>query len=194
MGRKIGSSTNGLVKVENADGRLRPRWTYQRKRYALTVGLPDSKTNRSVAVSKANQIELDIISGHFDPTLNNYKPQAVIARTQLSVAQAFEQFCKDRQKVVCARTYQNHHAAVAALWAFLGSDAVPIQTVALTIAEEFLEWLRQQDLEDTTRKTYLTLLKAIWDWAFGNVSSLLFSTTKVALIEESKIGRTQRWF
>ena len=41
----------------------------------MSVGLPDSIINRKVAAQKAQQIELDMLSGNFDPTLQKYKPE-----------------------------------------------------------------------------------------------------------------------
>ncbi|WP_041658739.1 Arm DNA-binding domain-containing protein [Acaryochloris marina] len=48
---KSGSTKSGrkLVKVENDDGRLRLRWNYEGKRYAMAVGLPDTAVNRTFA-------------------------------------------------------------------------------------------------------------------------------------------------
>ncbi|MDJ0707169.1 MAG: DUF3596 domain-containing protein [Leptolyngbyaceae cyanobacterium MO_188.B28] len=52
----------GSVSIEDFQGRLRLRWRYQGKRYALSIGLPDSKINRQVAQKQATVIELDIAS------------------------------------------------------------------------------------------------------------------------------------
>jgi integrase len=73
MRRKIGTSASGIVNIEDADGRLRLRWTHQGQRYCLGVGLPDSKANRTVAMTKANRIESEIIHEIFDPTLKRYR-------------------------------------------------------------------------------------------------------------------------
>lgn len=64
----------GLVSIEEYQGRLRLRFRYEGKRCAISVGLPDSAVNRRVAQQKAAQIELDIASGNFDSTLTKYKP------------------------------------------------------------------------------------------------------------------------
>ncbi|NJM96052.1 MAG: hypothetical protein HC800_01505 [Phormidesmis sp. RL_2_1] len=40
-------ANNGLVKIENDDGRLRLRFSYGDKRYAMAIGLPDSAINDS---------------------------------------------------------------------------------------------------------------------------------------------------
>ena len=65
----------GQVKVEAYAERLRLRWSYRSKRYCLSIGLPDSNINRKVAAQKAQQIELDMLSGNFDATLQKYKPE-----------------------------------------------------------------------------------------------------------------------
>ncbi len=44
-----------------------------RPRYTLTLGLPDSASNRIYAEHKAKIIELDLISSNFDLTLKKYE-------------------------------------------------------------------------------------------------------------------------
>ncbi|MEL6139749.1 MAG: DUF3596 domain-containing protein [Cyanobacteria bacterium J06628_6] len=56
--------------------RLQLRFRYRGKRRYLSLGLPDSPTNRIVAQQTASQIQLDIISDNFDDTLDKYKPEA----------------------------------------------------------------------------------------------------------------------
>ncbi|MBD2198084.1 MULTISPECIES: Arm DNA-binding domain-containing protein [Calothrix] len=66
----------GQVSVVASHGRLQLRFRYAGKRYTLSIGLPDTIVNRKAAEAKARQIELDILSGNFDPTLAKYKPPA----------------------------------------------------------------------------------------------------------------------
>ena len=64
----------GTVSIESLfDRGLRLRWRYSDKRCCIALGIPDSPANRTIAESKAKQIELDIISGHFDDTLERYQ-------------------------------------------------------------------------------------------------------------------------
>jgi integrase len=93
-----GRNSKGIVKVENDDGRLRLRFSYAGKRYALALKLPASAVNQVFAQQKASQIELDIISGNFDPTLTKYKPQSAKPKpsTPGSVCCLFEQFTQER--------------------------------------------------------------------------------------------------
>jgi integrase len=52
-----------------------PRQIYSGKQKYLTLGLADSPENRTSAERQARQIELDLITGNFDPTLAKYRPQ-----------------------------------------------------------------------------------------------------------------------
>ena len=75
----IRNMAKGHVKVEVYSERLRLRWSYRGERHCLSVGLPDSVINRKVATQKAQQIELDMISDNFDPSLQKYKPAPIAA-------------------------------------------------------------------------------------------------------------------
>ena len=68
----------GSIGLESFQGRLRlrlPRQMYSGKQKYLTLGLADSPENHASAELTARQIELDIITGNFDPTLARYKPK-----------------------------------------------------------------------------------------------------------------------
>lgn len=67
----------GSVAVEENNNRLRLRWSCESKRYCLALGLPHTSVNMKVAEQKARQIELDIASGNFDPTLDKYRLKQV---------------------------------------------------------------------------------------------------------------------
>ena len=57
----------GSVAIKN-DNRLRLRWSCESKRYCLSLEFSYTDVNLKVAEQKARQIELDILSGNFDPT------------------------------------------------------------------------------------------------------------------------------
>ena len=79
----------GSVNVDNFKERLRLAWSWEGKRFWLYIGLPDTIVNRKVASIKARQIELDIASGNFDPSLVKYKPQK---QESISVSELFDRF------------------------------------------------------------------------------------------------------
>jgi len=156
-------SGKGTVIVEEFQGRLRLRWRVNRKRYTFSVGLADTKINRRVAQQKATQIELDIISGHFDPTLKRYKPQLHTQNTQISVATLFERFMLWKAKAVLARSMEKYEATHHYLQEFYKNKAA--ETLGLAEAEKFLDWLQAKKLSAIVCRERLTLVKAAWTWA-----------------------------
>ncbi|MFQ4137592.1 Arm DNA-binding domain-containing protein [Nodosilinea sp. PGN35] len=89
----------GTVSVISDRDRFRLGWRYKGERYFLFIGLPDTVTNRRVAEAKASQIELDMMSGHFDPTLRAYKLQLPNC-SQLIVTGLFNKFIQHKSKTV----------------------------------------------------------------------------------------------
>ncbi|MEG5159564.1 tyrosine-type recombinase/integrase [Microcoleus sp. AT3-A2] len=73
-------SPRGSVTVNSVRGNLRlrlPRGLWDgKKQVYLPLGLTDNPQNYKKAEIIARQIELDILSGHFDPTLKKYQPVA----------------------------------------------------------------------------------------------------------------------
>ena len=69
----------GSVAIEKQDNRIRLRWSCDSNRYCLALGLPCSTINLKVAQKVANQIELDIASGNFDPKLDKYRLKQAIS-------------------------------------------------------------------------------------------------------------------
>jgi integrase len=64
----------GTVAIEDRDKRLHLRWSFAGDRYCLSLGLNYNKINLKVAQQIASKIELDILSGNFDPSLDKYSP------------------------------------------------------------------------------------------------------------------------
>ena len=153
-------SLKGAVKVETDKGWLRLRFSHQGKRHAITLGLPDSKVNRTVAEQKARQIELDIISGNFDESLRKYKPQSQ-KHTHATVWDLYEHFMTHKAADISDRTPENYRAAFRYLVTFFKDK--PVIYIG-NAADSFAEWLNSQGLAGVTVKTYLVLISAVWDW------------------------------
>jgi hypothetical protein len=68
--------SKGTVAILVSNNRLQLRFNYLGKRQYLSLGFSDTQTNRKLAEMRARQIELDIISGNFDVSLEKYKFQA----------------------------------------------------------------------------------------------------------------------
>jgi integrase len=61
----------GRVAIYDRDGLYWLRWSYRGKRYSLAVGHAQIKPARALAA----RIEADMAAGHFDSTLEAYRPQ-----------------------------------------------------------------------------------------------------------------------
>jgi integrase len=110
----------GSVTVSCVRGNLRLRlprtlWDDKRQIY-LSLGLADNLPNRKAAEIKAKQIELDILSGHFDPTLQKY--QAIIyeisskseGQNNITFVEIYQKYIntkKDRSTTTWKGTYTN---------------------------------------------------------------------------------------
>lgn len=159
----VEKATKGTVSMEVFQGRLRLRWRQGSKRYTLSLGLPDSKVNRTVAQQKAHQIQLDIISGNFDPTLKKYKPHTLTKLTQITVVDLFEKFCEYKFKSLSEKTTEKYRATLGYLKRFFEDRRV--STIDIAKAEKFSDWLTAQKLSSGQCKRRLEEMKACWDWA-----------------------------
>jgi integrase len=65
----------GTVQIKVSNDRLQLVFSFLGKRHYLSLGLHDTLINRKVAEAKARQIELDMLSGYFDATLDKYRPE-----------------------------------------------------------------------------------------------------------------------
>jgi hypothetical protein len=76
------------------------------------LGLEDNKVSRKFAERKARDIELDIISGNFDPTLAKYKPQVALSTvtpTQVvTLAQLWEKYTQYKTSNASVKTINKH--------------------------------------------------------------------------------------
>ncbi|WP_026072238.1 tyrosine-type recombinase/integrase [Nodosilinea nodulosa] len=151
----------GTVSVTSDRDRLRLGWRYKGERYFLFIGLPDTVTNRRVAEAKASQIELDMMSGHFDPTLRAYKLQ-LPNRSQLTVTGLFNKFIQHKSKTVVSATLDKYRGLLNYLEEFFKTRSVA--EVSVAEAEKFSSWYDSQDLSKVVIRERLGLLKACWEW------------------------------
>lgn len=70
-------NSKGTVAILVSNERLQLRFNYSGKRYYLSLGFKDTQSNRKLAQMRARQIELDILSGNFDISLDKYRPQVI---------------------------------------------------------------------------------------------------------------------
>ena len=83
MPKKQRRNKKGAVHTQTRSGMLRLRWTLEGSTFYLSLNLPDTPINRHSARMKVSEIERDIALGHFDRTLEKYRPQTTEAPTEL---------------------------------------------------------------------------------------------------------------
>jgi integrase len=126
------------------NGYLRIRITRAGKRQIISLGLPDTPTNRSHAEVKATQINLDIESGHFDETLARYKPCTTLTvatpdikpKSVLTARELWEQYRAYKAKSL-KETTRLHHEGLAKIL-----DKIP--PIAITNALEIKSLLEKK--------------------------------------------------
>ncbi|WP_028954393.1 site-specific integrase [Synechocystis sp. PCC 7509] len=74
-------TAKGNVAIKNNCDRLRLRWSFRGERYCLALGLPYNKINLKAAQKIVSEIELDMLGGYFDPSLDKYRTNSVPTKT-----------------------------------------------------------------------------------------------------------------
>lgn len=159
---KTTRASKGTVSITADRGWLRLRWRHAGKRFSLYIGLPDTKANRKIAEAKATQIELDLKSGHFDPTLRAYKLYFQ-SYSQIEVVEVFNKFIQHKSKTVTSTTLDKYRALSACLRDYFKDQSA--SSIGVTEAEKFTDWYNSHNLSKEVIKERLSLLKACWQWA-----------------------------
>jgi integrase len=180
-------AAKGTVVVQVFRERLRLCWSYRGKRYFLYIGLPNSKVNKIVAEQKAKQIEGDMATGNFDPTLKKYKSDIVLQGEQKSVVDIFRLFTEERAKKLYTRSLEKYEATLNYLARHFKDK--PARYIDASSAEQFAQWLRTKTCPITTRQR-LILLKACWNWAIERLLIAPYNPW-VEVVQQIKVSPKQ---
>lgn len=159
-----GKHPKGTVSIITSNGRLQLRFRYAGDRKYVSLGLPDTPVNQKAAQRLASQIELDIASGNFDPTLAKYKPQSVLSTTVPDITPkatptltdlwlAYTQYKASSLK----ETTKGYHASFARLFQRIG-DVALLDALAVKAALEKVTTVHQT-------KRALSQLNSACEWA-----------------------------
>jgi len=149
----------GSVNIEVFKERLRLAWSWQGKRFSLYMGLSDTTINQKVASMKAQQIELDMATNNFDPSLSKYKPQKY---ESISVSQLFDQFVEYKRHTISIGGLNKYLALQKHVSEFFKSKTAI--SVSESVGLKFKEFLAQK-LEPVTVRERIVLIDACWEWA-----------------------------
>lgn len=164
-----GKASKGSVQVIASNGRLQLRFRYAGKRQYLSLGLPDDKDNRLAAEMKARQIQLDILSGNFDETLDKYRISLTggdtlsepIEQPILLLSELWEKYTEERKAQIAETTLRIQYAAVASHISKLPSQ---YQVLSKENASAIRSWYLKRLSADSTKRTIMQL-SACCNWA-----------------------------
>lgn len=162
----VSKSPKGSVAVAVVDGRLRLRWQAydvqnRQKRFTLTYGAANA-TNQIAAEILAREIELDIASRNFDPSLRKYK-----ARTErpesITIESLMNRYISAQIPINKTSSRDRYTALKNHLLNCHRSLNVDDCTEKKAIA--FISYLQECELNGRTINMYLTAIRAVWKWA-----------------------------
>ncbi len=151
--------------IDKKGNTLRLRWSYEGKRCQLSLGVRDDRAGRLIANAKQTEIELDILSGHYDPTLVKYKLQKFGTNTsEITAVALFEKYTAAmiRDKDLAPGSLHRYKAIASKLRECLGDKLA--HQVNDSIAKNAVA-VMTETLSGQTVKTYLFAIRACWDWA-----------------------------
>lgn len=132
---------------------------------SMSPGLEDTPQARLLAEQIARQIQLDIISGHFDPTLSRYRD----AEDRLSLGDLLDRFIALKERSRDPRTLEKYVALAKHIRNFGQGDRL-ISDVNQRVAETISRKLALT-LAPRTVKEHMVNLAAAWDWGVPAATS-----------------------
>ena len=160
-------ATKGSVQIKVSNGRLQLVFSYRGKRHYLSLGFPDTSQTRKLAEMRAREIELDILSGHFDETLAKYKPASALSTvtpsatpiqtSNPSLSELWEKFL-DYKRPQCSPSTMRYQ--YRAFTRYLKK----LPTHDLQCTSEIREHILKNIPVDSAKR-FITRLSACCDWA-----------------------------
>jgi integrase len=156
----------GSVSVYVADDRLRLRWSGRDdqgkpKRFSFAFGAVN-QVNRMAAERLARQIELDIASGNFDPSLRKYT-QDLDREDGLSAGQLVDSYIRNKIAADQSSSLERYRTLQKHVQQCFGDTE--IGDITESRASKFIDYLNGKHLKGETVNLYLTLLRSVWKWA-----------------------------
>lgn len=148
------------INIGANNGYLRVRWTYNKQRYSLNLGIKEGKSNRLKAAQLALIIEADIEQDTFDSSLEKYKPKKTISEC-LTAVELFDRWVKYKSRFVDIRTTEWYKGTSQNLF-FFGAESVEAIDHSKAIA--FFSFLQDKGIAQETVKRQIENLRACWNW------------------------------
>jgi integrase len=163
----------GSVSIENYRNRIRLRWRHQGKRYALNLSAYN-QLNLLQAKKSALQIEQDIITNNFDPSLVKYsgKEKTALKAIHKTFVELFEEWTISYKQMDCEiHTNYNSCRNMIRKWNKVTQDNV-------------LSKLNKETFCNGTYNRRLTILKSFADWL---VTKCYWKQNPFQLVQRKKV-------
>ncbi|BAS59879.1 integrase family protein [Leptolyngbya boryana NIES-2135] len=159
-------NSKGTVAIEKIGNRFRLRWRWDGKQETLAIG-PATKSYEILAKKVAHQIEHDIFVGTYDRTKARYGKE----QPKKSILDVWDEFTAARQMAHDVK-YKNVRSHLSR-W-----ERTVVEDVDSLDAKNFLDEIGGKA---STRRSYLNLLIACWEWL--NVEENPWKTVKLPKAE-----------
>ena len=136
-----------------------------KSRKFLYLGMADTPLNRTIAEKIARQIEGDIVTDNFDPSLEKYKQPENRASNQ-SILSIWDRYRNYKALRISSRSLEKYDYTRPNLARFFGDRT--IDSLNQADADNFTRFLVEvEELSELTAKQRLSLIKGAWEWALG---------------------------
>jgi integrase len=162
------------VGIHVKEGRLILVWN-DGKRRTMAIGLPNSKTNKTLAGKLASKIEIDFHLGdeYYDCTLKKYRPRTLGKNaTEISAPELFDRFTKYKAKGLTQSSIDTRYVPVRKMLEKVLN--MPANEIDKRAAEKFADACdkplppSKKKLQPQTAKSRIWLLASCWDWAVSD--------------------------
>lgn len=151
----------GTIKIDTDRGWLRLRWTYQKQRYSMALGLADTVVNKRLAQATADTIKADILADHFDKSLVRYRGNET---TDLTVVELFEKYTAWKRRQISKRSLDKYLGLNSRLKQYFKSRKASMITEDQAL--DFRDWLLTS-LSTSTARERVGMMRSCWTWAIG---------------------------
>jgi integrase len=167
IGLSPNNSPNVFMYIEPRGKSLIIRWTIDCQRYHISLPNHNHPVGKAAAQMKLAEIEKDILSGHFDPTLLKYKPRKSGKNpTEITAVELFGKYIDYRKKEgSLSHSSIGRLKAIASKLKQLFGDKLAEKVTTTTAKDAISKW--SESASSQSIKTYLNYLKLCWDWAKG---------------------------
>lgn len=154
----------GSVVVFERNQLLSLRWSWRGKRYQFSPKLQADVIGKAAAEMRARQIEIDMATGQFDPTLAKYKGELVQGVRPMTGQTLLTEFAEAKAKLVAAKTLEKYEHVGKKLAKFSRTKLVSDCTERTTIL--FRDYLLTQ-VSPISAAEYFSVINAAWEWGIS---------------------------